>query len=67
MARFYFDIRFDDEPWSPDEDGVELVSRQLARAEALDLIGELAKDEVQQHQLIAARGVPSPARPDRRV
>ncbi len=53
MARFYFDIRYDDEPWSPDEDGMELISRQLARAEALDLIGELAKDEVQQHQLIA--------------
>ena len=32
---------------------MELVSRHLARAEALDLIGELAKDEVQRHRLIA--------------
>ncbi len=53
MPRYYFDIRYDDEPWSPNEDGVELVSRHLARAEALDLIGELAKDEVQRHRLIA--------------
>ena len=55
MARFYFDIRYVDEPWSPDEDGVPLVGRREARAEALELIAGLAKDQVREHWRISVR------------
>ena len=55
MTRFYFDLRHDDEPWSPDEEGVDLLGRAEARLEALDLLGALAKDQARDRRLIAVR------------
>jgi hypothetical protein len=55
MPRYYFDIRYDDEPWSDDQDGVDLVGRTEARAEALDLIAGLAKEQVGLHWRVSVR------------
>ena len=55
MPRYFFDIRYDDEPWSDDQDGVNLVGRTEARAEALELIASLAKEQVRLHWQISVR------------
>ncbi len=55
MPRYYFDIRYDDEPWSHDQDGATLVDQNEARAEAFELVGVLAKEQVRRHGRIAVR------------
>jgi hypothetical protein len=44
MARFHFDVRHDDEPWQPDEDGIELANADEAGSEALALAFALGRD-----------------------
>jgi hypothetical protein len=54
MPRFFFDLRYDSEPWSADESGGTICeSRQAARVEAVTLVAEIAKDEASRHRKIA--------------
>jgi hypothetical protein len=55
MPRYFFDVRYDDEPWSHDQDGVTLVDQNEARAEARELVGALTKEQVRSHWRIAIR------------
>ncbi len=63
MPLFHFDVRYSDEPWSDDETGTELAAAGMARAEALDLLASLAKEQLRQNNAIAVRirhGDPEP-------
>ena len=55
MPRFYFDLRYEDEPWSEDPEGSDIESKESARVEALELAAEIAKDQVRWHRQIAIR------------
>ncbi len=55
MSRFYFDIRYDGDPWSNDPDGIELPSLDEARSEAVALMAGIVKDQLRHYQQIAIR------------
>ena len=64
MPLFKFDLRYDDDPWDPDDtEGTEVESKEQARIDALELAASIAKDQVRKHRLIAVRvrdGSPEP-------
>ena len=63
MPVFHFDVRYDDEEWSDDPDGLELNGIDEARIEALDLARGLAKEHILGCREIAIRvrdGQPEP-------
>jgi hypothetical protein len=47
MPRYYFDLD-DGERVTPDANGTELADLQTARAQALHMLGEIAKAEMRQ-------------------
>ena len=56
MPRYRFDLRYDDEPWSEDDtEGSDCESAAVARRDAVQLVAEIAKDEVWRHRSIAVR------------
>jgi len=55
MPRFYFDLQYDSEPWSPDPDGTDLASPQEARAEAVALMAGVVQDHLREYWQIAIR------------
>jgi hypothetical protein len=55
MPRFYFDVQYDSEPWSPDSDCADLASKEEARAEAVALMAGLVKDCLRRYWQIAVR------------
>jgi hypothetical protein len=55
MPRYHFDLRYDEEPWSEDPEGLDLDGPEQARVEALDLAGSIAKEKVRQHWRISVR------------
>ena len=63
MPRYHFDLRYDEEPWSDDPEGIDLDGPEQARVEALDLAGSIAKEQVRNHWRISVRvrdSVPEP-------
>ena len=63
MPRYHFDLRYDDEPWSEDPDGIDLDGPEQARLEALALAGDIAREQVPQHWRMSVRvrdGQPEP-------
>jgi hypothetical protein len=57
MARFHFDLSRDGEPWSLDEEGLELPSRDEAQREAVALAFALAGDRPPRRELsVRVRG-----------
>jgi hypothetical protein len=63
MPLFHFDVQYDDESWSDDQEGTELADAEAARREALDLIAEMAKEKLREHQQLSVRirdGDPEP-------
>ncbi len=55
MPRFYFDIRYDGEPWSEDPDGTDLSGIEEARREAVALMAGIVKDHLRDYWQIAIR------------
>ena len=55
MPRYHFDLRYDDQPWSEDPDGLDLDGPEQARLEALTLAGDIAQEQVRQHWRISVR------------
>jgi hypothetical protein len=55
MPRYFFDLRYDEQPWSEDDQGDELDSPEAAHVEAVALAAELAKDRLRKHRQIAVR------------
>ena len=49
--RFWFDVRYDDDAWSEDDEGTELRDPEEARRSALDLALSLAKADAPIHEL----------------
>ena len=49
MPRYYFDVRCDSGPWSPDQNGIELAGRDDARAEALKRLVKSAEELLHDH------------------
>jgi hypothetical protein len=52
MARFHFDIRSDGEPWSEDEDGVELSCPEEAGHKAVSLAFALGVERPPHKELV---------------
>ena len=55
MRYYYFDLRYDDGPWSDDEDGVPFPDTEQARAAALSLATAITKEEARSHRKIQVR------------
>jgi hypothetical protein len=55
MLKFYFDLRYDDEPWSDDETGNDFAGVEEARLEAIELMAEITKDKLREYWRIAIR------------
>jgi hypothetical protein len=55
MPRYYFDLSYDDEPWSEDPEGVELASKEQARIEAVELAAAVTKEQARSHRKIEVR------------
>ncbi len=55
MPRYYFDLRYDGDPWSNDPDGIELPGHEKARSEAVALMAGIVKDHLRHYQQIAIR------------
>jgi hypothetical protein len=49
MPRYFFDFQ-DGDQMTPDDDGTELETRQKARAAAIQLLPEVAKDELRNEE-----------------
>ncbi len=49
MPRYYFDVRCDSGPWSPDQNGIDLTGRDDARAEALKRLVKSAEELLHDH------------------
>ncbi|HEX2555729.1 MAG TPA: hypothetical protein VHL98_18675 [Microvirga sp.] len=63
MPLFHFDVRYDGEPWSDDQIGMDLAGPEEARPAALELLAELAKDKLGKYDFLAVRirdGQPEP-------
>lgn len=46
MARFHFDVRYNQEPWSNDPDGIDLNDAAEARSQAFALAEGIAREHV---------------------
>jgi hypothetical protein len=55
MPKFFFDLRYDDEPWFDDTEGSELASLEEARSEAVELMAETTKDKLRSYWKISIR------------
>ena len=55
MPMYYFDLRYDEEPWSDDQDGLPFDSPAQARAAALSLATAVAKEDARFHYRIQVR------------
>ena len=63
MPLFHFDVRYSDQPWSDDDQGLEFATVDRARAEARDLIAAIAKESLREHSKLSVRirdGKPEP-------
>ena len=52
---YFFDLRPDDDDWSPDEEGTVLPDIEAARTAALELAAGIMKDEVLRRQQLMVR------------
>jgi hypothetical protein len=55
MPRYFFDLSYDDQPWSEDQDGVDLASKEQARIEAVELAAAITKEQARRHRKIEVR------------
>jgi hypothetical protein len=55
MSKFFFDLRYDDEPWFDDTEGSELALLEEARSEAVGLMAEITKDSLRKYWKISIR------------
>ena len=55
MAHFFFDLSYDDEPWSEDPEGGDFASLDHARFEAIDIAAFVSKEQARLHRKLAIR------------
>lgn len=55
MPLYYFDLRYDEEPWSDDQDGLPFDDPAQARAAALALATAVAKEDARFDRRIQVR------------
>lgn len=55
MTLYHFDVRYDEDEWSIDLDGLDLAYPVDARREAVKTAAELAKDAIGWHRRISVR------------
>ena len=55
MPRYYFDLRYDGDPWSNDPDGIDLAGVDEARSEAVALMAGIVRDKLREYWQIAIR------------
>ncbi len=55
MPRYYFDVRYDSEPWRDDPDGMVLGGRTAARATALERLVKATEELLHDHWQIQVR------------
>jgi len=63
MPLYYFDLRYDEEPWSDDQDGLPFDGPAQARAAALTLATAVAREDARFDRRIQVRlrdGNPDP-------
>ena len=49
MPKFHFDVRYDDEAWSEDEEEIDYDSLEEARSEAIELMAGLTADTLRDY------------------
>ena len=62
MPRFHFDVRYDDEAWSEDEEDNDFASLDEARSEAIELMAGLTANKLREYRRLMIR-----VRDDRRT
>ncbi len=54
MPKFHFDVRYDDEAWSEDEEEIDFASLE-ARSEAIELMAGLTADKLREEWRLMIR------------
>ena len=55
MPQFHFDVRYDDEAWSEDEEEFDFASLEEARSEAIELMAGLAANKLREYRTLMIR------------
>ena len=55
MPQFHFDVRYDDEAWSEDEEEIDFASLDEARSEAIELIAGLTANKLREYRTLMIR------------
>ena len=55
MPKFHFDVRYDDEAWSEDEEEIDFASLEEARSEAIELMAGLTADNLREYRRLMIR------------
>ena len=55
MPRFHFDVRYDDEAWSEDEEENDFASLDEARSEAIELMAGLTANKLREYRRLMIR------------
>jgi hypothetical protein len=55
MPKFHFDVRYDDEAWSEDEEEIYYDSLEEARSEAIELMAGLTADTLRDYWKLMVR------------
>ncbi len=55
MPKFHFDVRYDDEAWSEDEEEIDYDTLEEARSEAIELMAGLTTDTLRDYWKLMIR------------
>jgi hypothetical protein len=55
MPQFHFDVRYDDEAWSEDEEEFDFASLEEARSEAIELMAGLTANKLREYRTLMIR------------
>ncbi len=55
MPKFHFDVRYDDEAWSEDEEENDFASLEEARSEAIELMAGLTANRLREYWRLMIR------------